>query len=219
MGTRLLRTWDEKAKLIEGGIKAVTSKRSGHPTSRTEGQRLMDKRQRKDTMEKTERVAKRVQDLEVYKLAFDTKSHSKAHLCYLLLALLDVLLCTPALAHRRCLDVHSNATWYETAMEIYDISKRFPVEGKYSLTDQVRRSSRSICTNLAERWRKRKYKVVFINKLSDAAQEAAETQTWLEFSLHCRYMAKIDYDSLYDRYEHIFAMLNNMEKKADAFCI
>jgi four helix bundle protein len=66
---------------------------------------------------------------------------------------------------------------FEAAMEIFQISKSYPVEEKYSLTDQIRRSSRSVCTNLAEGWRKRRYKAVFINKLSDAEQEAAETQT------------------------------------------
>jgi four helix bundle protein len=64
-------------------------------------------------------------------------------------------------------------------MDIYKISKGFPSEEKYSLTDQIRRSSRAVCANLAEGWRKRRYKAVFINKLSDSGQEAAETQTWL----------------------------------------
>jgi four helix bundle protein len=103
-------------------------------------------------------------------------------------------------------------------MEIFELSKGFPKEEKYSLTDQIRRSSRSVCTNLAEAWRKRRYKAVFVNKLSDAAQEAAETQTWLEFALKCTYIDKETFDKLYDKYEHIFAMLITMERKADAFC-
>ncbi len=73
---------------------------------------------------------------------------------------------------------------FDTAMEIFDISKGFPSGEKYSLTDQIRRSSRSVCSNLAEAWRKRRYSAVFINKLTDAEQEAAETQTWLEFALN-----------------------------------
>jgi four helix bundle protein len=77
---------------------------------------------------------------------------------------------------------------FDTAMEIFKVSKSFPKEETYSITDQVRKSSRSVCTNLSEGWRKRKYKAVFINKLSDAAQEAAETQTWLEFALACKYI-------------------------------
>ena len=107
---------------------------------------------------------------------------------------------------------------FDTAMEIFEISKRFPQEEKYSLTDQIRRSSRSVCTNLAEGWRKRKYPAVFVNKLTDSAQEAAETQTWLEFALRCRYIEKEVFAQLDAQYEHIFAMLNTMEKKADSFC-
>lgn len=107
---------------------------------------------------------------------------------------------------------------FDVAMEIYNLSKDFPKEEKYSLTDQIRRSSRSICTNLAEGWRKRRYKKVFINKLSDAAQEAAETQTWLEFTLKCSYIDKKIFEKLNERYEHIFAMLTTMERKADMFC-
>ena len=85
---------------------------------------------------------------------------------------------------------------FDAAMEIFEISKNFPIEEKYSLTDQVRRSSRSVCSNLAEGWRKRKYKAVFINKLSDAAQEAAETQTWLEFSIRCNYITHEQFEKL-----------------------
>ena len=116
----------------------------------------------------------------------------------------------------RELDVYKLA--FETAMEIFRISKAFPKEETYSLTDQVRKSSRSVCTNLAEGWRKRRYKAVFVNKLSDAAQEAAETQTWLEFALACKYIDKGTFKKLDDRYEHIFAMLFTMEQKADSFC-
>jgi len=116
----------------------------------------------------------------------------------------------------RELDVYKLA--FETAMEIFGISKAFPKEETYSLTDQVRKSSRSVCTNLAEGWRKRRYKAVFINKLSDASQEAAETQTWLEFALACKYIDKRTFKKLDDKYEHIFAMLFTMEQKADSFC-
>jgi four helix bundle protein len=107
---------------------------------------------------------------------------------------------------------------FDTAMEIFEITKSFPKEEKYSLTDQVRRSSRSVCTNLAEAWRKRRYKAVFINKLSDAAQEAAETQTWLEFAIKCNYIDEEIFEKLDEKYEHIFAMLITMERKADTFC-
>jgi four helix bundle protein len=107
---------------------------------------------------------------------------------------------------------------FEAAMEIYGVSKYFPAEEKYSLTDQIRRSSRTVCANLSEGWRKRRYKAVFINKLSDSAQEAAETQTWLEFALRCGCIEDEVFHKLDEQYEHIFAMLSTMEKKADAFC-
>jgi len=116
----------------------------------------------------------------------------------------------------RDLDVYKLA--FSAAMEIFEISKRFPREEIYSLTDQIRRLSRSICANLAEGWRKRKYRAVFVNKLSDSAQEAAETQTWLEFSLSCNYIDKETFVLLNDKYNRIFAMLITMERKADKFC-
>lgn len=77
---------------------------------------------------------------------------------------------------------------FEAAMEVYEISKKFPSEEKYSLVDQIRKSSRSVCSNLGEFWRKRGYKAAFISKLSDAETEACETQIWLEFSHACRYI-------------------------------
>ena len=107
---------------------------------------------------------------------------------------------------------------FQTAMELFEISKTFPKEERYSLTDQIRRSSRSVCTNLSEAWRKRRYKAVFVNKLSDSAQEAAETQTWLEFSLACRYIDTQVYEDLFEEYEQIFAMLHAMSQKASTFC-
>ncbi|MGR3303464.1 MAG: four helix bundle protein [Candidatus Scalindua sp.] len=116
----------------------------------------------------------------------------------------------------RDLEVYKLA--FESAMDILEISKSFPKEETYSLTDQVRRSSRSVCVNLAEGWRKRRYKAVFINKLTDAEQEAGETQTWLEFALRCKYINDKIFKGLDERYEHIFAMLVTMERKADTFC-
>jgi len=107
---------------------------------------------------------------------------------------------------------------FDAAMEIFKVSKAFPKEELYSLTDQIRRSSRSVCTNLSESWRKRRYKAVFVNKLSDSGQEAAETQTWLEFSLACKYIDKQLYERLFNEYEEIFAMLHVMAEKADTFC-
>jgi four helix bundle protein len=107
---------------------------------------------------------------------------------------------------------------FDTAMRIFEISKAFPKEEKYSLTDQIRRSSRSVCTNMAEAWRKRRYKAVFVNKLSDSGQEAAETQTWLEFALACHYIDEGIHKGLFEEYEQIFAMLHSMSAKASTFC-
>lgn len=116
----------------------------------------------------------------------------------------------------RDLEVYKKA--FDTAMDIFSLTKNFPSEERYSLTDQIRRSSRSICANLSEAWRKRRYKAFFINKLSDCCSEAAETQTWLEFALRCTYIDSKRFFDLDEKYEHIFAMLATMEKKADSFC-
>jgi four helix bundle protein len=116
----------------------------------------------------------------------------------------------------RDLEVYKVA--FDVAMEIFEISRTFPSEEKYSLTDQIRRSSRSVCTNISEGWRKRRYKAVFLNKISDAAQEAAETQTWLEVALRCTYIDPKNFENMDERYEHIFAMLSTMERKVDSFC-
>lgn len=116
----------------------------------------------------------------------------------------------------RELNVYQKA--FETAMLIFELSKKFPKEERYSLTDQIRRSSRSICANLSEAWRKRKYPAVFLNKLSDCSQEAAETQTWLEFALKCQYIDVDAFAKLDEHYEHIFAMLSSMQNKLHSFC-
>ncbi len=107
---------------------------------------------------------------------------------------------------------------FNAAMDIWQITNGFPKEEKYSLVDQIRRSSRSVCSNLAEAWRKRRYKAVFKNKLTDAMQEASETQTWLEFSVACKYVDQNKFDDFDQKYEHILAMLNNMDLKAESFC-
>jgi len=86
------------------------------------------------------------------------------------------------------------------------------------LTDQIRRSSRSVCTNLSEGWRKRKYPAVFANKLSDSMQEASETQAWLDFCLACGYLDETTVRRLDEKCEKIIEMLRSMERKADKFC-
>jgi len=99
---------------------------------------------------------------------------------------------------------------YELAMEIFHLSKKFPVEERYSLTDQIRRSSRSVVANIAEGYRKRQYSKMFVNKMSDADGETAETQTWLDFSLDCGYISKETHESLYSRYLSVGGMLGRM---------
>ena len=96
------------------------------------------------------------------------------------------------------------------AMEIYRLSKSFPSEEKFSLTDQIRRSSRSVCANLAEAFRKRRYPKNFVSKLSDCEAEAAETHVWLDFALACDYITIEDYEKLYKEYDMILGMLVKM---------
>lgn len=116
----------------------------------------------------------------------------------------------------RDLEVYKFA--FAAAMEIFQISKTFPTEERYSLTDQIRRASRSVCSNLAEACRKWIYKAVFVNKISDSMQEASETQTWLDFCIACKYIDQQTFERLDEEYEKILAMLNSMEMKADKFC-
>jgi four helix bundle protein len=104
-------------------------------------------------------------------------------------------------------------------MLIFQESKGFPKEETYSLTDQVRRSSRSVCANLAEAWRKRRYKAAFVAKLSDAESEAAETQVWLEFATECSYLQHDRASHLYHAYDEILRMLVAMINKPQSWVI
>jgi four helix bundle protein len=106
---------------------------------------------------------------------------------------------------------------YELAMEIYHVTKSFPAEEKYSLTDQTRRSSRSVAANIAEGYRKMQYQKMFVNKLADSDGDAAETQSWLDFSLDCGYISREIHDSLYRRYESVGGMLGNMIQHPEKF--
>ena len=103
------------------------------------------------------------------------------------------------------LDVYRKG--FDVAMDIFQVSKLFPKEETYSLTDQIRRSSRSVCANLAEAWRKRRYEAAFISKLSDSESEAAETQVWLEFAVKCGYLDRDRGASLYQTYDETLRML------------
>ena len=107
---------------------------------------------------------------------------------------------------------------FAAAMRIYQITKVFPPDERFSLIDQIIRSSRSVCSNLAEAWRKRRYPAVFKNKITDAMQEASETQCWLEFCFACDYIDQDLFNELDGEYEQIILMLNSMEKNAEKFC-
>ena len=108
----------------------------------------------------------------------------------------------------RDLTVYKKA--FELAMEIFGISKAFPREETYSLTDQIRRSSRSVCTSISEAYRKRKYQAYFVSKSSDADMENSETQVWLDFSFKCGYINKSDYIKLMKKSEEVGKLLNHM---------
>ncbi len=108
---------------------------------------------------------------------------------------------------------------FEAGMEVFELTKKFPKEERYSLTDQIRRSSRSVSGNIAEAWRKRRYPKSFVSKLSDSEGEAAETQVWLDYALACKYIENEEHDKIYDKYEHIIAMLTNMTTKPEQWKI
>ena len=108
---------------------------------------------------------------------------------------------------------------FAAGMQVFKHSKCFPKEETYSLTDQIRRSSRSVCSNLAEAWRKRRYPAAFISKLSDSEGEAAETQVWLEFAVKCKYLNRDDAVTLYKSYDETLRMLVAMINHPDLWTI
>ena len=105
---------------------------------------------------------------------------------------------------------------FDAAMQVFELSKRFPKEEMYSLTDQVRRSSRSVCGNLAEAWRRRRYERAFLNKLNECEGEAAETQVWVQFAKECNYLDRESAANLYRQYDEVIGklvtMINNPNK-------
>ena len=105
------------------------------------------------------------------------------------------------------LEVYQRA--YAIAMKLFFLSRKFPKEEMY-LTSQIRRSSRSVCSNITEAWRKRRYEGSFISKLSDSEAQAAETQSWIQFAVGCEYLAAEEAKPLYLEYEAILAMLVDM---------
>ena len=108
---------------------------------------------------------------------------------------------------------------FESAIHIHQLTMSFPVEEKYSLIDQIRRSSRSVCANIAELWRKRRYPKHFVSKITDCEGEAGETQVWLDLSLAFNYIDQETHQKLFDQYEHIIAMLINMSNNSDKWTI
>ncbi len=107
----------------------------------------------------------------------------------------------------------------DAAMRIFEISKGFPVEERYSLTDQIRRASRSVCSNIGECWRKRRYRAAFISKLSDSETEAEETRVWLEISLRCGYISESEADDLAGIYDRILAQLVTMIDRPEQWLV
>ncbi|UCE18838.1 MAG: four helix bundle protein [Gemmatimonadota bacterium] len=113
-----------------------------------------------------------------------------------------------AIQTHRELEVYKLA--FKAAMKIFKVTTDFPKEEQYSLTDQIRKSSRSVCANIAEAWRRRRYEAAFVNKLNESEAEAAETQTWLEFSEKCGYLKKDIANELYQTYDWIIGKRVNM---------
>jgi four helix bundle protein len=101
---------------------------------------------------------------------------------------------------------------FEAAMRIFELTKQFPVEERYSMVGQIRRCSRSLCANIGEGWRKRRYKAHFVSKLSDAESEAEETRVWLEFALRCRYLNQDQFEELDHVYDNIIGRLVRLSK-------
>jgi four helix bundle protein len=107
---------------------------------------------------------------------------------------------------------------YRAALDIFEITKSFPKEEKYSFVDQVRRSSRSVPANLAEAWKKRSYPKMFVSKVIDAAGEADETEVWLDVSKDAGYLSKEKYEDLLSRYDEVNRMLYGMIDMHEKFC-
>ena len=108
---------------------------------------------------------------------------------------------------------------YELAMKVFKASKSFPAEEKYSLIDQIRRSSRSVCANLREAWAKRRYEAHFVSKLTDADGENGETETWLDFAFDCGYLSKSDYARFVEDCKEVGAMLGSMINDPSSFIL
>jgi four helix bundle protein len=106
----------------------------------------------------------------------------------------------------------------ESALKIFELTKSFPAEERYSLTDQIRRSSRAVNAMIAAAWARRRYRAAFVSKLDEALEEAMETQSWLDHALDCKYISAAQFVALDANWQSIGAMLNSMMNKADDFC-
>lgn len=121
------------------------------------------------------------------------------------------------ITHHWQLDVYKLSM--EAAMCLFELSKEFPREEMYSLTDQVRRSSRSVSTHISEGWRRRRYEAAFCDKLNGAESEAAETQTWIEYSVRCGYVTTNQGRELHKTYDYIMGKLVNMQNKPEVWLL
>jgi len=108
---------------------------------------------------------------------------------------------------------------YDLAVQVYDISKSFPRDERYALTDQVRRASRSVCTNLREAWAKRRYEAHFISKLSDSDGENGEVETWLDFAKHCGHISEQQHVELTVQVTEIGKMIGAMIRNPSPFLL
>ena len=115
------------------------------------------------------------------------------------------------------LDVYRLA--YDAAMNIFELTRTFPKEERYSLVDQIRKASRSVCAQIAEGWRRRRYEAAFINKMSESEGEVAETQTWLQFSVSCGYLKPEQARPLYSTYNKVLGILVGMITHADTWTL
>ena len=124
---------------------------------------------------------------------------------------------------KRTIKTHEDLVIYQkafnAAMTIFELSKQFPVAERYSLTDQIRRSSRSVCANFAEAWRKRRYQASFVSKLNDCEAEAAETQVWLKFAVKCEYLSTEQGRELYSTYNQVLSGLVKMINHPESWLI
>jgi len=123
----------------------------------------------------------------------------------------------PVIEYRGYRDLKAYQVSYQLALDIHEITKTFPIEERYSLVDQIRRSSRSVPANIAEAWKKRRYQKMFISKIIDAAGEAGETEVWLDFARDMKYLKEDTYKELMIRYDEVSRMLYGMIDKADKF--